>query len=56
MARHICDVHQVDVLFTQESWLSPDLLHKLCFISEDYLMYGISAIELTVSANTLVGR
>jgi len=56
MARHICDVHQVDVLFSQESWLSPDLLHKLRFIWEDYFMYGISAIESTVGANTLVGR
>jgi len=56
MAYPLCEVQKVDVLFLQESWLSPDLLHKLCFISEDYIMHGISAMDSVVSANTLVGR
>ena len=56
MARHICDNLLVDVLFIQESWLTPDLLHQLCFISSDYLMYGVSAMTDTVSVGPLYGR
>jgi len=56
MARHICDDLHVDVLFIQESWLTPDLFHKLCYISCDYLMFGVSAMSSTVLQGPLSGR
>jgi len=56
MARHICDVQSINVLFMQESWLSPENLHKLCFISSNYLAFGISAMEHAVCNGILIGR
>jgi len=56
MSRYICDDLKVDVLFLLESWLSPDLLHKLCFISSEYIMYGVSAMESAICSKTFIGR
>ena len=56
LARHICDDLDADVLFIQESWLSPDNVHKMCSISSDYIVYGISAMNTVVSKDILSGR
>jgi len=56
MARYICDDLSVDVQFLQEHWLSTDMLHKLCTISSDYLVCGISAMDNVLANNVLVGR
>jgi len=56
MSRYLYEEFKVDVLFVQDHWLSPDQLHKLCFLSSDYVSFGISAMESAVQSNTLVGR
>ena len=45
-----------NVIFLQEVWLAPALMHKIQNISPDYTCYGVSAMEQAVSAGLLKGR
>jgi exonuclease III len=45
-----------DVFMIQEHWLTPDNLHKLSDISNDYFVFGSSAMSACVSAGPLRGR
>ena len=56
MATFICEDIKPAVLFLQEHWLTPDQMYKLCFLSSDYLFFGRSAMEATVTKDILIGR
>jgi exonuclease III len=43
-------------IFLQELWLTPDNTHKIDNFSNDYVFYGISAMEHKVSNSVLIGR
>jgi len=45
-----------DIFMVQEHWLSPDNLYKLDAISDDYFVFGSSAMMTCVSSGPLVGR
>src|SRR5664279_3899549 len=45
-----------DVIMVQEHWLTPDNLYKLSNISNDYFVYGSSAMGDCVKRGPLVGR
>lgn len=45
-----------DVIMIQEHWLSSDNLYKLNNISNDYFVYGSSAMDARLSAGPLFGR
>ena len=53
---HNSSCESVDCIFLQELWLTPDNMHKIENFSEDYLFYGVSAMESTISSGVLVGR
>ena len=45
-----------DVFMLQEHWLSPDNLHKLNSLSNEYFVYASSAMTECVNSGPLVGR
>jgi len=49
MSRYVCGGLKVDILFLQESWLSPDLFHKQRI---HYVHPGVSAMKSAVCSNT----
>ena len=55
---HFCSENElnVDIIFLQEHWLTPDNLSKLKLFSNRYISYGISAMEQTVNRCVLKGR
>ena len=46
----------VDIIFTQEVWLTPANLYKIKYFSNRYHAYGISAIETAIASGILRGR
>ena len=52
----ICMQNKYDILFIQEHWLSPAVLSKILNFSENYIGFGISAMEAAVSSGMLRGR
>ena len=47
---------QADVIMIQEHWLSRDNLSKLNSLSDNYFVFGSSAMDSCVSSGPLVGR
>ena len=47
---------QADVIMVQEHWLSRDNLSKLNSLSDNYFVFGSSAMDSCVSSGPLVGR
>ena len=47
---------QPDIIMVQEHWLTPDNLWKLNTLSDNYSVFGSSAMAACVSAGPLVGR
>ena len=45
----------IDVIYLQELWLSPDAFHKIQFFSEDYVCFGTSAMDKAVRSSVLKG-
>ena len=45
-----------DIIMVQEHWLTPDNLWKLNTLSDNYFVFGSSAMAASVSAGPLVGR
>ena len=45
-----------DLIFLQELWLAPALMHKIQNFSSEYICYGVSAMEKAVSTGPLKGR
>ena len=43
-------------IFLQELWLTPDNMYKIDKFSDNYMFYGISAMEHKVSTSVLIGR
>ena len=56
LLENMCNDLKLDVIMIQEHWLSPDSLYKLCELSCNYVMIGISAMSSAVSNSVLVGR
>ena len=54
--REICETVKYDLICLQEHWLSPDKLISLKSLSDNYLFYGKSAMEASISAGYLRGR
>ena len=46
----------IDIIFLQELWLSPDAFVKIETFSENYICYGKSAMDLAVRSSVLKGR
>src|SRR5437870_3558016 len=44
------------LIYLQELWLTPDNMHKIANFSNNYMFYGISAMEHAVSSSVLIGR
>jgi hypothetical protein len=44
------------IILIQEHWLTPDNLYKLNCLSEDYFVFGSSAVNATVCSGPLIGR
>ena len=57
MLSDLCSVHDdnIDCIFVQEHWLTPDNLHKITFFSDRYTFYGKSAMENCVQKAVLKG-
>lgn len=55
---HLCAVNEanIDIIFLQEHWLTPQNLNKIKFFSDRYIAYGISAMENVISKSVLKGR
>jgi exonuclease III len=54
--KNACENLKYDVIFIQEHWLSPDNMYKLKHVSNEYKVYGQSAMEKAVSIGFLRGR
>lgn len=52
MLEYICNSNS-DVIFTQESWLSPSNINQLLLFSENYIAFGVSAMESVVGSSVL---
>ena len=52
----LCNTNNYDVLFLQEHWLSTDLMRKFDCFKQDYCVYGISAMDTSISQGILRGR
>ena len=53
----LCDLNEFNVLaiLLQEYWLTPENINKLKLFSNNYICYGISAMENYVGLNVLKG-
>jgi hypothetical protein len=47
---------QPEIIMVQEHWLTTDNLFKLNSISDDYFVFGSSAMNDCISAGPLIGR
>jgi len=47
---------QPDIIMVQEHWLTPDNLWKLNTLSDNYSVFGSSAMAACVDAGPLIGR
>jgi exonuclease III len=56
LVKNLCSDLCPDVIFIQENWLTPDLLHKMESLSLNYSVYGISAMEKVVRNDIILGR
>ena len=54
--KETCDSGSYNVIFLQEVWLAPALMHKIQNLSPDYVCYGSSAMQQAVSTGLLRGR
>lgn len=54
--KEMCTVGSFDIIFIQEHWLGPSNLNKILCISENYVGFGISAMESVLSIDFLRGR
>jgi hypothetical protein len=45
-----------DAIMVQEHWLTPDNLFKLSKFSDDYFVFGSSAMNACISSGPLIGR
>ena len=54
--KELCDSKLYDIIYIQEHWLTSPMLYKLQKISENYMCYGISAMDDKLSAGFLYGR
>ena len=54
----LCNANDFNVcaIFVQEHWLTPENMSKLKMFSNNYIGYGISAMEDIVGLNVLKGR
>ena len=54
----ICNTKElnIDFIFIQENWLTPQNLYKMDAISDVYTFFGKSAMETAVSTSVLRGR
>jgi hypothetical protein len=52
----VCAKNYYDAIFVQEHWLTPTALHKILKINDNYVGFGISAMESAVSKGFLKGR
>ena len=56
MLDYICKSISADVIFTQESWLSPFNINQLLLFSDKYMSFGVSAMESVVGSSVLRRR
>ena len=52
----LCSKGNIDIIFVQETWLTPSGMTKLESLNVNYLVYGRSAMETAVSCGFLRGR
>ena len=46
----------IDIICLQELWLTPDTFYQIESFSEDYVCYGMSAMDKAVRSSVLKGR
>src|ERR1043165_554172 len=51
-----CDDNLYSVMFVQEFWLGPNQMNKLLNIRNNYVGFGVSAMEKILSIELLRGR
>ena len=56
LLQEICKSRKYDVIFIQEHWLTPPNMTKIININDNYVGFGISAMETAVSQGLLRGR
>ena len=56
MLHHLCTETYSDVIFIQEHWLTPDKLNQIFGFSDNYIGFGISAMEDKVASGIFYGR
>ena len=54
--KSLCSVNKFDVIFTQEHWLSSDLLSNFDYFKADYNVYSISSMDQSINKGVLRGR
>lgn len=52
----LCDISKFEVIFLQEHWLSSDLMFNFDYFKNNYCVFGISAMDSTLSQGILRGR
>ena len=53
---NVCGNNSYDAIFIQEHWLSPAALDKILKFNDNYIGFGISAMESAVAKGILKGR
>ena len=52
----LCNLNTYDLIFCQELWLVPENMHKIINFNDNYVGFGISAMEQAVEQGLLRGR
>jgi exonuclease III len=56
LLKSYCANSSVDFLLIQEHWLSPDALHKIDDIAQDYFCFSVSSMTAVLESGPLRGR
>ena len=56
MLHHLCTETHSDIILIQEHWLTPDKLNQIFGFSDNYIEFGISAMEDKVASGIFYGR
>ena len=56
LLQELCNSNTYDLIYCQELWLVPDNMHKILKFNNNYVGYGVSAMEQAVEQGFLRGR
>ena len=56
LLQELCNSNIYDLIFVQDTWLVPTNMHKILNFNDNYVGFGISAMEQTVEKGLLRGR